>query len=203
MKPDKPAPKGKKELKSMADAPEPSSKSLDRGNVDQIRDILFGAQMQEYEKKFAFLEERLIRESTTLREEILRQFQALEQNLLREIQSLKETLLAERDDRNKSVDDLHSRNKEIENNLQKKIGAVISHSAKDREEFLEQLKQQSKMLTDNLQREKEGLERHLQEQIGELRESKADRLLLASKLTELAAELNHEGKTQPPKSRKK
>lgn len=187
----------------MADAPESSPKSSERGNVDQIRDILFGAQMEAYEEKFAFLEERLIKESTNLREEILRQFQTLEQHVLREIQSLRDSLLAERDERKKLAEDLLSRNKETENNLQKKIGAIISHSAQDREEFLEQINQQSKMLTDSIQREKEGLERLLQEQISELREGKADRLLLASKLTELAAELNHEGKTQPPKSRKK
>jgi hypothetical protein len=203
MKPAKPTQKGKEELKSMADALESSPKSSERGNVDQIRDILFGAQMEAYEEKFAFLEERLIKESTNLREEILRQFQTLEQHVLREIQSLRDSLLAERDDRKKLAEDLLSRNKETENNLQKKIGAIISHSAQDREEFLEQINQQSKMLTDSIQREKEGLERLLQEQIIELREGKADRLLLASKLTELAAELNHEGKTQPPKSRKK
>lgn len=187
----------------MADAPESSPKSSERGNVDQIRDILFGAQMEAYEEKFASLEERLIKESTTLREEILRQFQTLEQHLLREIQLLKDNLLAERDDRKKLAEDLLSRNKEIDSNLQKRIGAVMSHSAKDREELLEQLNQQSKILTDSIQQEKEGLERHLQEQISELRQSKADRLVLASKLTELATELNHEGKTQPPKSRKK
>ncbi len=203
MKTIKPIPKGKEELKPEADAPDSSSKPPNRGNVDQIRDILFGAQMEEYEKKFASLEEHLLRESASLREEILRQFQTLEQHLLRESQSLKNDLLAEKEGRNKSADELLSKIKDDEINFQKKIGVINSQSVKNREEFQGQLNQQLKLLQSSILQEKEGLENQLEEQIKELRESKADRALLASKLTELATELNHGDKSRPPKVKNK
>jgi len=43
--------------------------SMEAGNVDQIRDIIFGAQMRDYEKRFIRLEERLLSESDSLRGE--------------------------------------------------------------------------------------------------------------------------------------
>lgn len=51
------------------------------GSVDQIRDILFGAQMRTYEDRFSDLEERLIDEAKSLRDDIHSRFQALERNL--------------------------------------------------------------------------------------------------------------------------
>ncbi|HHJ19090.1 MAG TPA: hypothetical protein ENJ84_04575 [Gammaproteobacteria bacterium] len=39
-------------------------------SVDQIRDILFGAQMGEYEQRFKRLEERLVKENQMLREKL-------------------------------------------------------------------------------------------------------------------------------------
>ena len=39
-------------------------------NVDKIRDILFGSNMREYEKRFARLEERLTKSSDALRDDL-------------------------------------------------------------------------------------------------------------------------------------
>ena len=36
-------------------------------NVDKIRDILFGAQMRDYDKRFARLEDRLMKDAEALR----------------------------------------------------------------------------------------------------------------------------------------
>lgn len=53
------------------------------GNVDQIRDILFGGQMRDYERRFHELEERIRRESEKLRQDLQRRMDGLEE-LLRE-----------------------------------------------------------------------------------------------------------------------
>ena len=45
------------------------------GNLDKIRDILFGAQTRDYERKFAVLEERLVKESADLRNDLKRRFE--------------------------------------------------------------------------------------------------------------------------------
>ena len=46
-------------------------------NVDKIRDILFGSNMREYEKRFARLEERLTKSSDALREDLKKRFDSL------------------------------------------------------------------------------------------------------------------------------
>src|SRR4051812_14459636 len=47
-------------------------------NIDKIRDILFGVQMRDYEKRFSRLEERLLKESADLRDETRKRFDSLE-----------------------------------------------------------------------------------------------------------------------------
>jgi hypothetical protein len=51
------------------------------GSVDQIRDILFGPQMRDYQQRFSALESRLIDEARVLREDIQHRFHVLEENL--------------------------------------------------------------------------------------------------------------------------
>src|SRR5665213_1982579 len=48
------------------------------GNVDKIRDILFGSQMRDYEARFARLEETLVKETVEIRETNRRRFDQLE-----------------------------------------------------------------------------------------------------------------------------
>ena len=40
------------------------------GNIDKVRDILFGGQMRDYERRFAKLEERLARDTAELKDEV-------------------------------------------------------------------------------------------------------------------------------------
>jgi hypothetical protein len=51
------------------------------GNVDKIRDILFGSQMRDYESRFARLEETLIKETLEIRETSRRRFDQLEEGI--------------------------------------------------------------------------------------------------------------------------
>lgn len=57
-------------------------------NVDKIRDILFGSNMREYEKRFARLEERLTKSSDALREDLKKRFDTLETFVREEMESL-------------------------------------------------------------------------------------------------------------------
>ena len=51
------------------------------GNVDQIRDILFGGQMRDYERRFDELDERSKREAERARAEFIKRFESIEQLL--------------------------------------------------------------------------------------------------------------------------
>jgi hypothetical protein len=48
-------------------------------SLDKVRDILFGVQVREFERRFARLEERLVKETNDLKEEITRRMDALDQ----------------------------------------------------------------------------------------------------------------------------
>jgi hypothetical protein len=64
------------------------------GNLDKIRDILFGAQMRDYERRFFRLEERVTKEAHEAREDIRRRFDTLESFIKQELTALGDRLRA-------------------------------------------------------------------------------------------------------------
>ncbi len=65
------------------------------GSVDQIRDIIFGREMHEYEERFVHLQERLAREAEQLRKDFLKQLGSLTATLKSEVKSLTDQIKAE------------------------------------------------------------------------------------------------------------
>src|ERR1044072_4141706 len=65
------------------------------GNIDKIRDILFGVQMRDYEKRFARREQRLMKEESDLRDETRKRFDSLEQYIKEEMEALVERVTTE------------------------------------------------------------------------------------------------------------
>ena len=47
-------------------------------NLDKVRDLLFGGQMRDYDRKFARLEERLVKETAELRDDVKKRLAAIE-----------------------------------------------------------------------------------------------------------------------------
>jgi hypothetical protein len=76
------------------------------GNLEKVRDLLFGGQMRDYDRKFARLEERLAKETTELREDVKKRIAALETYMKAEIASLSDRLRAEQDARGAATKDL-------------------------------------------------------------------------------------------------
>jgi hypothetical protein len=61
--------------------PKAVATAAESGNVDQIRDILFGGQMRDYERRFEELDERFKRELERARQESVRRFEQFEVSL--------------------------------------------------------------------------------------------------------------------------
>ena len=76
------------------------------GNLDKVRDLLFGGQMRDYDRKFARLEERLVKETSELRDDVKKRLAALEGYMKAEIESLSDRLRAEQDARGGAAKDL-------------------------------------------------------------------------------------------------
>ncbi|MDQ6979245.1 MAG: hypothetical protein Q9M09_03590 [Mariprofundaceae bacterium] len=65
-----------------------ANKSMDTGNVDKVRQLLFGAQMRDYDKRFVRMEERINHENAALRSELSNRINALESFLKQELGEL-------------------------------------------------------------------------------------------------------------------
>jgi hypothetical protein len=164
------------------------------GNIDKIRDILFGVQMRDYEKRFARLEERLIKESGDLRDDTKKRFDALEMYVKRELESLTERLTSEQNTRTESVEALSQGIKETARAFEKRTAQMDEQSTRSQRELRQQLLEQSKSLNDEIRQKYDELTAALEREAVELRTDKTDRSALAALFTEVALRLNNDFK---------
>lgn len=78
-------------------------------NVDQIRDILFGGQMRDYERRFQEMIQKLDQEAQRLRDDFEKRSSRIEQRLDEQMEKLLKQLRQEVNDRGQADDDLESR----------------------------------------------------------------------------------------------
>jgi DNA repair exonuclease SbcCD ATPase subunit len=164
------------------------------GNIDKIRDILFGVQMRDYEKRFTRLEERLIKESNSLRDDTKKRFDALELYLKQELESLTERLTSEQSARNESAEALSQGIKDTARAFEKRAAQMDEQSSRSQRELRQQILDQSKSLNDEIRQKYEELTAVLQREAEELRSDKTDRSALAALFTEVALRLNNDFK---------
>lgn len=68
-------------------------------NLDKVRDLIFGGQMRDYDRRFTALEERIVKETADLRDEVRKRLSAIEGLISREVDALNDRLKAEQEDR--------------------------------------------------------------------------------------------------------
>src|SRR5215831_2362875 len=68
-------------------------------SVDKIRDLLFGNQMQDYDRRFANLEDRFLQRFKDIESETSRNLGAFESNAKKQVDSLASQLREEKDQR--------------------------------------------------------------------------------------------------------
>jgi DUF438 domain-containing protein len=159
-------------------------------SLDKVRDILFGNQMREVEKRFARLEERLISESVNLREETKKRLDVIENYLKQEVESLSSRLKSEQGLRNESLAALTEDSRKITTALEKKLTQFDEQVSTNQRELREQILQQSKELQGDIHHKYQEMLGLLQREADELRNAKTDRSTLANLLSELAIRLN-------------
>jgi hypothetical protein len=162
------------------------------GNVDRIRNILFGAQMREYDNRFQKVEERLTREAGELRGELQRQLQALEAFMKGEAESMTNRVKTEQAERGQAVERLTHEMMETAKGLELKINNLDSQAAKDIRDLREQLLEQSKALSAEMKDKHDQMKGHLDREAGQIRDAMTGREALAEMLTEVAMRLKNE-----------
>jgi hypothetical protein len=160
------------------------------GNLEKIREILFGAQVHDFEKRFTRLEEKLLKETSDARAETKKRFDSMEAFIRKEIESLVDRVKTEQGERSDAVKEISRDLRETAKNLEKKLVQLDEQATKGQRELRQQILDQSKSLSDEIRSRVKESAAVLTRELRELRAEKTDRAALAGLFTEAAMRLS-------------
>jgi seryl-tRNA synthetase len=176
----------------LVDGKAQASEDLGGGNIDKVRDILFGGQMRDYERRFSRLDERLAQETAELKEEVRRRLSALELFVKQETESLAERIRSEQEERSDAARELSRETREAARALEKKASQLDDQIGKVQRESRQQMLELHQRVSDELRLRMDEVLARLSRETTELRSEKTDRATLAALLTEMAMRLTDE-----------
>jgi len=167
------------------------------GNLDKIRDILFGEQARSHDRRFAQLEQHLIREASDLRSDLKRRFDELETYIKKEVDAVMGRLTCEQETRSDAVTKLAQ-----ELNT---LASTVTHTARQLDEKVieahARLQQQLVTRTDELATDVQSRHGEITLALGravqDLQTAKADRAALAAILLDASKRLAAEPTGHP------
>ena len=148
--------------------------------------------MRDVERRFARLEERLLKETSDLKDDVRRRLDALELYAKNENESLAGQIKAEHEDRIESDSRQLRDAAETTRSIERRITTLDEQVAKGQRELRSQLLEQHQRLSDDIRHKMEDVLATLARETGELRTDKADRTAIASLLTEMAMRLTNQ-----------
>lgn len=168
----------------------PDPASMNVGNIDKIRDILFGTHMRDYEKKFKRFEEGLNMARLQLRDELLQRIKSLEDMLISETESLIEKNKVERQERYDGQQELARELSALKNEMNTRITQLDEQISKEIKQFRQQMHNRLQELTVQVRQQGDGLSSLIKQEVTQLREDKVSRNDLATFFTEFAMRLS-------------
>ena len=169
-------------------------------SIEQLREIIVGAQLREYERRFARMESRLASELGEIREEVNARFTALEQHVRDELESVAVELRATQQLRATEERRLSESITEVANGADSRIAELTNRVTGESRELRLQLQDQTKAITDDVERRHAELLALLERDASELRVGKADRADLSELFMEVALRLRGESVPETEKS---
>lgn len=192
---------GSKNKSSSSPAPGPSkdtaaeNNAMDAGSMDKIRDILFGNQVRDFERRFSRMEEQMTTAVQELRDEVQKQVGALELFFKEEMGALKERQKSENDLRQQDLEKLAETLKSTAGAINKTISQNNDQFAERTTELRQQILDQSKQLSADIKTKYEQAAREIKQVASGLDEAKVDRSTLAEYLIQLAMGLSSHSET--------
>lgn len=180
--------------------PRPGDAEGGAANLDKVRDLLFGGQMRDYERKFAALEDRILKETSELRDEVRKRLSGVEALLAREVDALNDRLRGEQEDRSNATKDLARQLDDTARNFEKKANGLDDQMARGLRDLRQQLHEQHQQLSDDLKRQADQILERLARDSQQLQNDKTDRASLAALLTEMAMRLTDDFRLPVPES---
>ncbi len=161
-------------------------------SVDKIRDLLFGSQMQDYDRRFTVLEERWLQKINELESETSRKLATLESTMKKQIESLSNQFREEKDRRSDIDKEFQRKLQDGVQSLEKRLGALSDQHSRLERDFADQAGQQAQSLREELRRKSEDMRTTMDRMFAELSNVKTDRNLLAGLFVEIAKCLNQD-----------
>ena len=163
-------------------------------NVDKIRDILFGGQMRDYEKRLDAMEKRFEQAVERSARDLERRIERLDKYAKREVEKIAEQIRAERKDRiaeaRKGTGEINSLTEQVETWFAESDEQLATESKDLRSALHEQVDN----LTAQIRDMHGQLQATLQKETTELQDTKLASEDLAALLTEVAMRLNKDFK---------
>lgn len=161
-------------------------------NIDKIRDILFGSQTRQIDKKLIALEGKIDKEIVSLRSETKTTLDTLEQFVRKELQSLSHQWADEKKEHAESAENLSDKISDTKKILDKKLNQLSDKMIKDQRETQEQILQQAKNLLEEMHQKNGALQDRMDQSLEALTHEKTDRMALANLMIEAAMRLKDE-----------
>jgi chromosome segregation ATPase len=161
-------------------------------SVDKIRDLLFGNQMQDYDRRFSKLEEEFLQRFKDIESETARNLRAFEANGKKQVDSLASQLREEKDQRAEADKEIERALREQNQALEKRIRSLSDQLSQLDRDMSDRLSRESQALHEELKLKNSDLRQTIEKMFGELSSVKTDRSLLASLFVEVAKCLNQD-----------
>ncbi len=170
--------------------PENSTSEIE--NISKIRDILFGNNMNEYEKRFEQVEEKLAQSVAENKSETDKRINTLEHYFKQEIKHVNEKLNEEEDARVKSDKKIIAELESLEDSFKK----FKQLTADNFSEVNQQIMDLSNTTNDQISSLRKALQDRLESASNQLQSNKVERSSLAMMLTDLAYKIAGENENE-------
>jgi Mg2+ and Co2+ transporter CorA len=164
----------------------------DAPGVDKIRELLFGNQMQDYDRRFAVMEDHFAQKLRDLEGETARSLTGYETSLKKQLESIVAQARNDKDVLGEADKTLERSLRENIASLEKRLSQTADHLGKIEREFMERLERSTQQLRDEIRKRGEDTHATMQRMFSELSNVKTDRNLLAGLFVEIARVLNQE-----------
>lgn len=177
---------------NVGDPPVAGGDSTGPASLEQVRDILFGSQMRDVDRRFARLEERVAKEARDLKEAIKDRLDAFELYVKRETESLANQARSEQNERADADARLGRELADAAQSFERRAAALDEQLSKSQREIRQHLLDQHQRLSEDIRQKIDEVLAALSREAHELRNDKTDRQVLASLLKEMAMRLTGE-----------
>jgi DNA anti-recombination protein RmuC len=174
-----------------------TSPTADAPGVDKIRELLFGNQMQDYDRRFSVMEDRFQQKVRDMEGESARSLASAEASIKKQLESIVSQVRQEQELRTEADKELARGLREQIQALDKRLVQLSDQLARIEREFTDRVGHESQELRDDIRRRNDDMRATTERMFSELGNVKTDRNLLAGLFVEIARCLNQDMTAKP------